>query len=289
MSLMHDALLVQFRKSLAKYEKDLLCEYNRRQRPADGLSAPQLNMIVTAADSGQDSFNVQLDEDEGKWYLTNGEEEQALEGFSKEDVVVLGIEPSTCRCMVQKKPKPGTRVKKSEIVYADTLLPPIISDEDEINRQYLKARPYYLNLLPPEYDEAMLDEKAVDDEGERDDEEDDEDISGNLAQLGGKNIAELVQLLQGGKRKDPAEKTCLCGLPNKTCGVCGMGYGQRVSGGDGKRRKALPMPETQVVPPSDSEDDSQDNMPKDVTLNEPWTRHWNRLSGEIFQMPSFPV
>ena len=222
--------LIPVRKSAKKYEKDLLGEYHRRDRPADGLSIPQVALMVKAFETGQDSFEVHFDEEEKMWFLSNGEEEIEMPEMQTTAEYFVAIEPDSARCILRQR---GPKRKKQEVIYADTKLRPLISGE-ELNRQYIKSRAIFQSLLPPNYDELKLVNLGSVDEDSLD-EAKDERASGKEAVEG---LARLHQQARKAKAIENEEK-CDCGLPNKVCAVCGMGYGQRVK------------PAGQSVPPSE--------------------------------------
>ena len=264
------------RKSLKKYERDLLSEYQRKGRPADGLNVQQLNIVCSAWEQGQDCYSLELDSKAGKWILSNGEDDMELEGVGADEKLILGIDPETHRCTVERKDE--KRKAKRRFACCDTLLQPIISGED-VSRDYLKDRQFYGILLPPDYDALRLD---IDNNPETDDSEggsaddlksdrgrgsdrgkrkardrhNDDDDEDEMALL-----RKLQKLKEAKADRAKSSRVCACGLPNKTCGTCGLGYGQ----------KAAPRPPS-PKPPSDSEDEKEPpaKTPEPEILDEPW-------------------
>ena len=127
-------------------------EYVRRGRPGDGLSVAQICLLCKAVEGGQECYDLVLDENQ--WHLMNGEDDCGLPlpDLKAGAEYMLVMEPETGRCMIRQK---GLKRQRTGPLYADTILRPMLS-EAELNRNYLKSRPLFQSVLPPNYDDLRL-------------------------------------------------------------------------------------------------------------------------------------
>ena len=116
--------------------------YNKKGRPGDLLSLPNIEIMVSMIFSGQDSFS--LVQSDGKQYLQNTVDERELPSDTDWE---LSVEASTKRCMLKEK---GNSRLNAPKLYCDCLLGAKV-DVKPVTLESILSTPAFQQFLPEAY------------------------------------------------------------------------------------------------------------------------------------------